>query len=270
MAILRTPNVGEIVVVPLAHPNGAYIRLDGDIKVPVLAKVRSKFGEMVNIINFFGYIYNVPISHVELINPVLDTQYYVNIINNAQTIMQRFGYQTLNNSEFYSTSPGLSYTFFSYLPGHNNYTIYSPPVSSPKQIIVNVKPEERSEELFYDNSISLLKLDDSTLLHVINRTNNEIIFNSNTGELNIKGYGVFIADTSYTYVRKKDTTEHVIFRSNRNFIHIKKSKIMYSQIKITTKDTLARYFIKIVKLKKTNVANQKRYLDIIEIIRNEF
>lgn len=273
MAILRTPHVGEIVVVPLAHPNGAYIRLDGDVKVPVLAKVRSKFGEMINVINFFGYIYNVPLSHTELINPTLNTQYYVNIINNAYNVMRRFGYPTLDNSDFYNIVPGSTYSFFSYLPGYDGaYTIITPPTYTPsipsKNIIINVKPD-KEDELFHDNSISIIKIDDGTLLHVINRSRNGILFNQNTGELDIKGYAVFIVDTSYTYVRDRDTFEYVIFRSNRNYIHIKKSNITYSLIKTSAKDTLARYNIKIIKLKKTSASNQKRYLDIIEIVRNE-
>lgn len=59
----NAPTIGEIVVVPLVHPNGAYVRSqdskhDG-LKIPVLAKVRSTFSETANVINFFGYTYNV-------------------------------------------------------------------------------------------------------------------------------------------------------------------------------------------------------------------
>src|SRR5579872_5020651 len=108
----RIPQIGEIIVVPLTHPNGVYIRIAGESKIPILAKVRSKFGDMVNVINFFGYIYNVPISHTEPINHILPTNYYVDMINNAQTIMQSLGYTSQDNSEFYNTIPGITYTFF--------------------------------------------------------------------------------------------------------------------------------------------------------------
>ena len=56
----RAPEVDEIIIVPLANPSGAYIRIDENEKIPVLAKVRSVFSNTVNVINAFGYIYNVP------------------------------------------------------------------------------------------------------------------------------------------------------------------------------------------------------------------
>lgn len=270
MAILRTPNIGEIVVVPLAHPNGAYIRLQGHEKIPVLAKVRSKFGELINVINFFGYIYNVPISHAELINPTLNTQYYVNIINNAHNVMQRFGYRILDNSEFYNIGAGPTYSFFSYLPGYNNnYEIITPPSFSPSKKIVINNELYKENEMFRDNSISIIKINEETLLHVINKSRNEIIFNKDTGELNIKGYAVFMVDSSYTYTKNRDISEYVIFRSNRNYVQIKKSNITYSVGRTSAIDVSARYNIKIVKLKNISTINQKRYLDIIEIIKNE-
>ena len=56
----RPPEVDEIIIIPLANPSGAYIRIDENEKIPVLAKVRSVFSNTVNVINAFGYIYNVP------------------------------------------------------------------------------------------------------------------------------------------------------------------------------------------------------------------
>lgn len=287
----RTPQIGEIVVVPLVHPNGVYIRIDGDTKIPILAKVRSKFGDMVNVINFFGYVYNVPISHTEPINSLLQTNYYVDMVNNAQMVMQGLGYASQNNSEFYDTSPGVSYTFFSYLPGYTKSYVHTYSNNNSNNNSNNISNNYHTYDYTYDdtyeNTVNVMKINDDSILHIINivkvsnRKHNDIIFDTNTGLLDIKGYCKFLIDESFTYVKDNNTDndEYVILRSDRNYIHIKKTNVKYeisnrrrlnrpNISNISNVSTINEYKIKLI---KPDIKNKKhiKYFNIFEIIRNE-
>lgn len=297
----RIPQIGEIIVVPLAHPNGVYIRKSDNTKIPILAKVRSKFGDMVNVINYFGYIYNVPISHTEPINQSLPTNFYVDMINNAQTIIHSLGYTVQDNSDFYNTIPGITYTFFPYLPGYDGSYATSIPFMTQSQYIDNtnianipiITNGEDYDDTF-ESTINVMKIDDNSLLHVISRTYNNISFDSSKRMLDIRGYCKFIIDESYTYVRNDDINEYVIFRSDRNYIHVKKSKIRYDNIhgrrqgrpnipnksnKLNRpnrpnrpngpiKNNTHKYRIRMIRPDRNNTKHVK-YFNIIEIIHNE-
>ncbi|VBB18644.1 hypothetical protein YASMINEVIRUS_1146 [Yasminevirus sp. GU-2018] len=271
----KAPEIGEVVVVPLVHPNGAYIRLDNGAKVPVLAKVRAKFGESVNVINFFGYVYNVPISHTEKINSALNTQFYVEMIQNCQNVMHSLGYSAKDNTEFYATIPGANtYSFFSYLPGYQNQYVVSPSLfndSPPRQSKSYSHPKPNKPNVLDDEdlgSITVMKIDDGSILHYINKTNNSVLFNSSSGALDIQGYGRFLVDTSYTYSRTGDPTEYIAFRSNKNFIHVKKTRVVYVNKVPEPRVTKGSYNVKMIRLRKTEPKHQK-YYDVVKIIYDE-
>jgi len=268
----KIPQIGEIVIVPLAQPNGIYIRLDNRIKVPILAKVRAKYAEMVNVINVFGYTYNVPISHTKPLTQSDNMDYYINMVNVANEIMKQHGYKIHDNTDFYNTIPGTSYPFFSYLPGYDQ----SPIINSPN-INISHYPSSTIHDMYdNDNSISVVKIDDGSLLHSITKTHEDIIFDHKTGQLDIKGYGIFVVDAHYSYIRKgnvndyirkSDIGEYIIFRSKSNFIHVRKTHVRNGLIK-NDKDIKPRYKIRLIRPNRGDVKHTK-YFNIIEIIHKE-
>ena len=276
----NVPTVGEIVVVPLVHPNGAYIRLDNDVKVPVLAKVRSTFGSTANVINFFGYIYNVPFSHTERINYGLQTKFYTDVITNAQRVMESFGYRSLDNSEFYKTAPNInSYPFLPHLPGYRT-NVVNPFENKP--IIINISSDEEREERNREErnreereeesdlgSIRIMDVDKENVLHVINKTNGTINYDKKTSELNINGYCTFLIDSTHTYTPRDSSKEYIIFESQRNYIHVRKSKVTHGSTGDVRKSREVRYSINTLKLKK-HESTHKKYFNIIKVIDKEF
>jgi hypothetical protein len=274
--IYTAPKVGEIVVVPLVHPNGAYIRTNDNLKIPVLAKVRSTYAEMANVINFFGYIYNVPFSHIEKVNYDVDTKFYVDMINNAQSVMQNFGYKILDNSSFYETGPNINASsFLPALPGYKSNVMN--PFEQPIIININEKRkkgqiEEQEQEEEYEDvggSIRVMDVNKENLLHVITKVNGIIMFDKESSELNIDGYGTFLINDKHTYTSKDSSKEYTIFKSQRNYIHVKKSKVKYGSSKKVSKSENVKYTIRTIKLKKQETSH-KKYFDIIKIINNEF
>lgn len=292
------PLPGEIVVVPLAHPNGAYIRREDNTKIPVLAKVRSGFSETVNVVNFFGYTYNVPLAHIERINYDLDTSFYTQMIDRAQKVMDSFGYPILDNSGFYDTSYGAnsnSYSFLAHLPGFsqgsNRSYIISPAPSNqgylyqtdpnphtPPIIVIKNAPNNRDPRSREDSddqgSIRVMDIDEAATLHVINRIGRDsILFDKRSGVLVIPGYGTFIIDTSFTYAKTGETIEYVILRSLKNYIHVRKSKVNYVNVRDTDiddrKNNLAQYDVRTIR-PKSSKPKDKRYFEIMKIIGNEF
>jgi hypothetical protein len=288
------PMQGEIVVVPLGHPNGAYIRLEDNQRIPVLARVRAGFSETVNVINFFGYVYNVPVSHIERINHNIDTNFYVHMIENAQRVLNSFGYQSLDNTGFYDTSYGSnssSYSFLSHLPGfsassHSNVIapnlmnqglLYQTDYPNPPRIITTTETRilgnniMRSDDL---GSVSVMGIDGLAILHVINTMGrDQILFDKRSGVLLIPGYGTFIVDTSFTYTKTGSTVEFVIMRSQKNYIHIRRSNVHYRVVKDNDidrwRDTESQYETYIVR-PKTEKPRHKRYFDIMRVIDLEF
>ena len=65
------------------------------------------------------------------------------------------------------------------------------------------------------------------------------------------------------------TKEYTIFKSQRNYIHVKKSKVKYGSSKKVSKSENVKYTIRTIKLKKQETSH-KKYFDIIKIINNEF
>jgi hypothetical protein len=278
--------VNDIVVVPLAGPNGSYIRLNDGSRVPVLAKVRSLFSETANVINYFGYIYNVPISHVETIMTNVKTHFYVNMVEQAGQILNHLGYDMLDNSEFYATSM-LDNNFLTDLPAYNiiplsphspNNIVYQ--VSNPKSPIkVHLNPHVSEDEYDYNydytdhdsvGEIRVMDIHNSGLLHVITNRNKDILFEKEVGELAIKGYGNFLVDRTYVYKKKNFESSYVIFKSQHNYFHIKKKYIDFNKIKLSEmyKEYMP-YNVKVMRPKKSNPSD-KQYFSIISIINQEF
>jgi hypothetical protein len=292
---LTPPVSGDIVIVPLAHPNGAYIKLENNQKIYVLAKVRSGFSETINIINIFGYIYNVPLVHVERINYNIDTKFYTDMIENAHRVMSSFGYPALDNANFYDTSNGsasISYAFLSHLPGFSKSSNHSNVISPYNQPFIyqsdnsntdlpifrkkasndnGMSPNSRKSD---QGSVSVMDIDNTALLHVINRVGKDNIkFDKKSGVLIIPGYGTFIIDTSYTYAKTGDSVKYVLLKSHHNYIHIRQSKIHYVVIidgDINFRSTQrSQYNVKSIR-PKTQKPQYKKYFDIMKIIKNEF
>ena len=264
------PTVGEILVVPLSHPSGAYIRIDGNVKVPIIAKVRSVFSDTVNVINYFGYIYNVPISHTEPVNLSVSTKFYTDMVDSASLIMRELGYKSLDNSEFYNTAYApVNYSFLSYLPDYVSMTHSPKPVMYPTDSPgPSYKYKDRSDTQGLQDEIGtihVMDLDKKSLLHVVEKSKRTVLFNSDTGELTIRGYGTFLIETSYTY--KKENNEYQIFRSKRNFIHIKKKYIKQSTYENIAKNQY--YYVKTIKL-NSQKEQHKKFMDISKIIKREY
>lgn len=296
----RRPKINEIVIVPLSHPNGAYIRLDGGERVPVLAKVRTIFSEQANVINYFGYSYNVPISHIQFISNTASAL-YVDMIERAKQLMDQLGYKILDNSEFYDTTYStVQYNLLSHLPGYDSIVIstQSPimdhklvptsttitpltsaslvPVSSSSRISSKTGRKSRRDNIedIDDDSNGNIRVvvgHQRYMVHVINKTRYDLIFDKGSNELSIRGYGRFVIDESYTYKRRDSSTKYIIFRSKNQFIHVKESNVTYSRIP-KARDDDGNYTVKLLKLKSSTVSNPKikSYHDLIGIIDREF
>jgi hypothetical protein len=258
----RRPTIGEILIVPLTHPNGAYIRMENDTRIPILAKVRSIFSDTVNVINIFGYIYNVPISNTQPVNLTYDSQYYVDLVNYASQIMHSLGYKILDNSEFYAIPSQTSYPFLPYLPGYQS-NIYLGQNVIVEDVFTPLNGYEK------DGQIYVMSFNKKELLHVIDKSFSNILFDSKSGELFIKGYGYFLIDSSYTYSRSNSSITYVILRSDRNYIHIAENNIMYTKIPKAKFTHPPNYRIKTLELSVNDIDHQK-FFDIIRIINNEF
>ncbi len=266
------PTVGEILVVPLAHPSGAYIRVNGNIKVPIIAKVRSVFSDTVNVINYFGYIYNVPIPHTEPINFSVGTKFYTDMVDIASKIMSEMGYKSFDNSDFYNTAHApVTYSFLSYLPNYVQITHSPKPVMYQSDSPVPSASYDKKNNSYSPESleeigiIHIMDLDKKSLLHVVEKSKRSILFNSATGELTIRGYGTFLIEKSYTY--NDANTEYQIFRTKRNFIHIKKKYVKYSTYENVSKNEY--YYVKTIKL-NIQKPQHKKYAEISKIIKREY
>jgi len=277
MSYSRPPYVGEIVIVPLVHPNGVYIRLADNSKINVLGRIRSVFGESANVINIFGYIYNVPFVHIELLNPALDNSYYQNMVNNASRYMATLGYRTLDNREFFNMRYTTTYSFLSSLPGFTPSTTYSyiPDSYSSRD------RRSRKSEIFEDSpaykssskksssgSIELFKSKDDKLIHYIKEINTDCLFDPKTGELYIRGYATFICDSSFTYKRKASEDHYIIYRSENSFIHIHSSDVKYKKVTKASK-IISPFDVKYVKL-DSDESSHSKYFNLLKIIDNEF
>lgn len=222
---------GDYVVVPLVHPSGAYIRLDGNIKIPVLAKVLGVFGQSISVINFFGYKYNMPIQHVEKINTSNPDSFYVNMINRAEGIMRKLNYAILNNSEFYESKKKVKFSHLTKLP--IEFTTLDPIEIKLRSNTLSPTPPTFSFDFnptiynpYYrhkvNGQIRLMITEHTKLIHVVKKINERIVYNEKTNELLIKGYGRFVIDEMKDY-KDAFSDKFLIFRSRNNFIHVKAS-----------------------------------------------
>lgn len=283
----RRPGVDEIIVVPLASPNGVYVRLNDGSKVPVLAKIRYVFADTANVINFFGYIYNVPLGHTEPVNPNIQEQFYVDMVQRAGEILHYLGLEMLDNTEFYSTTQyTTTYTFLTHLPGYSTITL-SP--NSPNHIMyqiapgspappnppmaVTYSPPPRGPRTTHDSgdngTIRVVAVHSEGLLHVVTRTNRDVLFDKNRGELCIRGYGHFMIETTYTYQKGQSDKKYVIFKSHNQYIHVRKNRVRYESLRNANKSSnQGTYDVKVIKLRKRD-NKYKSYYDIIDIIDQE-
>jgi hypothetical protein len=254
---IKRPVVGEIIVVPLAHPGGVYIRRTDNSKIPILAKVRSIFSDTVNVINFFGYVYNVPIIHTQKIDFSANTQFYIELIEDASRIMASLGYQAKDNSEFYNISQNpVSYTFLTHLPGYDSFVI------SPDLTVYGI--DNRIDTM--TGLIHVMDINKKGLLHFVNKIIKDIIFDESTGELLIKGYGAFFIDSWYSYGFDASSS-YVIFKSQRNYIHVKKNNIAFRKIIKQDRLNNTYHIVKTIRPDPHN-PDDKFYYDIITIINN--
>lgn len=261
------PKIGEIVIVPLAHPSGAYIRLEDNAKVPILARVRSIFSDTANVVNYFGLIYNVPMNHIEPVSLSVDNRFYLDMIHNAERIFRSLGYVPADNSSFYEDAKSpISYSFMPYLPGYQSV------VYTPKMPDLYDEDDNDNNDVYDDNYnglIHIMTFNKSSLLHVVENTNSSIMFEPKSGELIIHGYGKFLITESFTYGRAGSADKNVILKSEQNYIHIRKANISYVDF-LNPKDIgrRIRYRLKMVKADR-NRKTDRKYLDIMKIISKE-
>lgn len=267
----RKPEIDEIIIVPLANPSGAYIRMDGNDKIPILGKVRSVFSSTVNIVNIFGYIYNVPISHTELFNFELSDKYYSDMVTNAWNILNQIGYPIQNNDEFFRSQQKYITYIDQYQPR------YKSPSQSLKINIANINTSiineyNKSDYIFGEIKVIAMGLD--SLLHYIEKTKTDVLYDPDTGELLIQGYGLFSIDSSYSYM--KNQTNYVIFKSYRNYFHVKQKRVKkvksdsnsYTIPLKLTKTEYGYYEVQTIRPKQHKSQHQK-YIDVIAKIKKE-
>jgi hypothetical protein len=269
----RQPEIDEILIVPLANPSGAYIRIDDREKIPVLAKVRSVFSNTVNVINVFGYIYNVPITHTELFNFDLSEKYYSDMITYARNILNKTGYHPLDNQEFFKTQQKYVTYVMNHYPSISSGLVSLPKILSKKNENDDPKYVLGKIKVIAMNLGSESKTPDS-LLHYIEKTNADILYDPGTGELLIHGYGMFTIDSAHIYT--KNQSNYMIFRSHRNYFNVKFKRVKkidsdsdsYTIPLKLTKTVYGYYEINTVRPKQHKTKHQK-YFDVITKIKKE-
>jgi hypothetical protein len=275
---------GDYVVVPLVHPSGAYIRLDDNIKIPILARVLGSFGESISVINFFGYKYNMPHKHAEKLDQSNPDSFYVNMINRAEGIMRKLKYSILDNSEFYKTNKKVRFSYLSKLP--IEFTTLNPievklrsntlsptsPIFSFDFNPITYNPYLRHK---VNGQVRLMITENTKLIHVIKKIADRIIFNEKMNTLVIKGYASFVTNDMKSY---KDAfgNKFLIFKSNNNYIHVKASDVR-TEIEKNDSDTdddkyidEGVFDIKTIERTKINSINLHPYLMIEQIIFRKF
>lgn len=269
----RTPEVDEIIIIPLANPSGAYIRIDENEKIPILGKVRSVFSNTVNVINIFGYIYNVPISHTELFNFELSDIYYDDMITYARNILNKIGYPMLANDDFFRTQQKYVTHIIHYQPKIQSYgqSQRSHELHKKRKDHENLDNERTMKYVL--GNIKVISMSDS-LLHYIEKSSTDLLYDSDTGELLIQGYGLFAVDSSYSYM--KNQSKCIIFRSHRNYFHVKQKRVKkitsdsdsYTIPLKLTKTEYGYYEVETLRPKQHKPKHQK-YLDVITKIKKE-
>jgi len=280
----RRPIVGEIVIAPLVHPNGIYIRDSANARIPVLAKVRLVFADTANVINFFGYTYNVPNKHVQPCNPIMSNMFYVNIISNASAIMARLGYQAQNNAEFYTTLYNPStYGFLAYLPNYQNPLVASPLATRPlvsSPLVTSplatrplvTSPLMSSEPTIHSTdcagSIECVVFGESSILHMIRKTSSDILYDSGTGLLRVRGYGAYVVDRVHEYADPRSYVKYMVFKSYRNYVCARKEHIRIAPI-LEPPVHCARYYrVSGIGVNPSDPAH-RFYVDLIQMIGRE-
>lgn len=225
---------GEYVVVPLVHPSGAYIRLDGNIKIPILARVLGNFGQSISVINFFGYKYNMPSKHAEKVDSSNPDSFYVNMINRAEGIMRKLNYTILDNSEFYKKTESEKKVRFSHLTKLPiEFTTLDPIEVKLRASTLSPTPPTFSFDFnpikfnpYYRHKINgqvrLMITEQTRLVHIIKKINERVVYNEKSKELIVKGYGRFVIDKMEDY-KDAFNDKFLIFKSRNNYIHVKAS-----------------------------------------------
>ena len=272
----RRPIVGEIVIAPLVHPNGIYIRDSANARIPVLAKVRLVFADTANVINFFGYTYNVPNKHIQPYNPIMSNMFYMNIISNASATMARLGYRAQNNAEFYTTLYNPStYGFLAYLPNYQNPLATSPLVTSPlvasplvssPMAILSSEPTIHSTDCA--GSIECIVFGQSSILHMIKKTSSDILYDSGTGQLRVRGYGTYVVDHAHEHTDSRTYVKYMVFKSYRNYVCARKEHVRIAPI-LEPPAHCARYYrVSGIGVNPSDPAH-RFYVDLIQMIGRE-
>ena len=212
-----------------------------------------------------------PITHTELFNFEMSDKYYSDMIANARNILNKIGYPVLDNEEFFRTLPKYDTYIINYGPSkyeisqHKNYG---------KKLNHREDLDKNRAMKYVLGKIKVMVIGLDSLLHYVEKTNTDVLYDPDTGELLIQGYGMFVADSSYTYVRDQST--FIIFRSHRNYFHVKQKRI--KQVKSNTnsytiplkltKTEYGYYEIQTVKPKQHKTQHQK-YFDVITKIKKE-
>ncbi len=225
---LRVPAIDDIIIAPLAYPNGAYMTIDG-IKKPVLARVKSVFSETVNVINYFGYTYNVPLKHIEFVTSPLDSDFFVDMINTATTIMHDYGYSALSPNDFFTQ---IQYQKYNNIPIFQTIAVnVSAPLSTSingSLIIGDINNIDSNIIISNKNGvIDLMVFDNIDTLHYVKKSNIMIYYHGL--DLLIPGYGKFVIDGTHKY-RDSFYENRIIFKSKKQFIDVAYKVVINGQL----------------------------------------
>ena len=225
----RIPAIDEIIIAPLAYPNGTYMTVNS-LRKPVLARVKSVFSETVNVVNYFGYTYNVPLKHIEFVNSPLDSDFYVDMISNAKSIMHNNGYYESQPNEFFTH---IQYQKYSHIPIFQNIAVNIVPIGSPIAPISTIgnTPSSSSNVVHSDKngSIDLMVLDNISIVHFVVKSSVMVYYDKSIADLLIPGYGRFVIDSTHKY---SDSlyVNRMIFKSKKQFIDVPYKILTYSRI----------------------------------------
>jgi hypothetical protein len=247
----------DIILIPLAAPNGIYIRLlnketNNYEKIPVLGRILDFINNKVKIINYFGYIYDVPYNHIITINNNIKDKYYTDMINYAYKVLKSKGYDVYNNNKFYMNNDESN---------ENNklieYLLENKIVLNNKGSPINIKLiktdyesnfdyslDDNDSKIFlinsimdnYNNGTVNIINTKNKLIHIITSTRKKIIYDSDRKILQLNGYSKNIIDKIFTY-RDMNGKKFSIFKSNHNYYHIPFDNLM-----IVNKQNFTRNF----------------------------
>ena len=217
----------------------------------------------------------------------------VTFIQRAKTVMEQFNHTILDNERFYQIDINDTSNIDKKKVRFDTSKLKPLNIRSTiKPIEINIRPSTlspRPPTFTYDfvftqpdiydiyrnrnrnGEIDLMISDKNKLIHIIRKSNKDTYYNETTNELIIRGYSTFIIDDVQTY-RDTRNKKYFIFKSRNNFIHIKKSSIVFDTEKkdYSIKNNEHSYTITTIDKTKMDPVSLTPYLLIEQVVFKKF